>query len=310
MTAGSDRVDVVVAPPRDERGRAEVDERRDRDALDPVPEHRCERRGGAGDAERPLPLLDERRGERRLVRPPGGCEPAAEEPVPVGGDPVEARVPGRQQQVREPGRAAAAGKRVSVEEHDARDPAWGVGGHRDGHRRAEGVADEQRPPQAELPRESANEAGPPRERERATPLGVPEGRQVERVDPVRAPEPRPDLVPDPGRLDEAAEQDHRGAVRPPGPVGELGPVHPGVRARVERGRGGVPPGGREVEDERRERQRHHDGSERDPDPPQPALQPGHERRLRAATGLSGRCFGGRGRRGPCSTPCRTTSRRA
>ena len=65
--------------------------------------------------------------------------------------------------MREPGRAAAAGKRVSVEEHDARDPARGVGGHRHGHRRAEGVADEQRPPQAELPAESPNEAGPPRE---------------------------------------------------------------------------------------------------------------------------------------------------
>src|SRR6266550_7347937 len=112
---GAYRVDGVMSAPSNERRDADALHRRDGDALDAVAEHRRERRGGAADAERPLPVFDERRRERRRARPPGAAQALAEEPVPVGRDPVRAREPGRQEEMREPGAGVASRERVAVE---------------------------------------------------------------------------------------------------------------------------------------------------------------------------------------------------
>ena len=164
-------------------------ERRGRDALDAVPEHRHECRCRAAHAKRTLEFVD-RRLRDRAPRAPRAAQSAAEDPVPSGCDPIQAREPRRHQQVREQSAAASARERVAVEQHDACDGLRRLRRDRDGDRRAERVPDEHGPVDAESPVERLDELGPVRKRVRPAPLRVAERRQVERVHAMRAAEQR------------------------------------------------------------------------------------------------------------------------
>src|SRR5207244_1432572 len=126
----------------------------------------------------------------------------------------------------------------------------------DGNRGAERVADDNRPPEPEVPGERADEAHPLAQRVRAVSLAVAEGREVDREDAVRATEARARLLPNEARHDEAAEQDDRAAAISPVPIGDELSVQANERPRIERGRRLHSSGGGRVVSHGRER--HHD----------------------------------------------------
>src|SRR5438128_1780972 len=184
------------------------------------------------------------------------AEGAADDPVGAGRNSVGAREPGPNEQVADPGPGASGRERVAVEQDDPARFELMPQRDADGNRGAERVADDNRPPEPEVPGERADEAHPLAQRVRAVSLAVAEGREVDREDAVRATEARARLLPNEARHDEAAEQDDRAAAISPVPIGDELSVQANERPRIERGRRLHSSGGGRVVSHGRER--HHD----------------------------------------------------
>src|SRR5581483_5543352 len=195
----------------------------------------------AGDAEGALPLIEERVRERSRRLAPGAAQALSEQPIPAGCDPEDRREPRRHKQMGEEAGAAAAGQRVPVEEDDARYVLGRLGRERDGDRGSKRVPDHDRAVDVEAGLEGLDELRPVRERERAAPLRVAEGRQINGVHAVRPAEKRPYFVPHPRRLDEPTDEDDWRTVRPPATICQKRPARLNVRACIEHRRC-TPPG--------------------------------------------------------------------
>ena len=242
--------------PEDEGAHLHTAQVRQLEALDPVLQHRPKRVQRPSHLERPLPLVEEVVRERWMVRARRVAEGAADDPVGAGRNSVGAREPGPDEQVADPGPGASGRERVAVEQDDPARFELMPQRDADGNRGAERVADDNRPPEPEVPGERADEAHPLAQRVRAVSLAVAEGREVDREDAVRATEARARLLPNEARHDEAAEQDDRAAAISPVPIGDELAVQANERPRIERGRRLHSSRGGGVVGHRRER--HHD----------------------------------------------------
>ena len=130
------------------------------------------------------------------------------------------------------------------------------------------------------PLEAPHELEPVSHRVRAAALAVAEGRQVEREHPVACSrDERTDVVPDPGRLGGATEEDDRGAPFAPTAIGEGCPGDPDERAAVERARRLLAAVRRQVEDKGGERHNYDENQQREQEPPAPGAQPAPRRLL-------------------------------
>ena len=181
-----DGIDRVVLAPDDEARHAHAPQIVPGNAAAPADEQMPERIRGSAHAKLAFPELEPRVRRLRRVRRERSLHDASDEPVGARDDPEDRRVVRIQEQVREPAAAAADGQRVAVQQHDPGNCARPSQRGRDRHRRAERMADEHGPADAELRVERAHELDPVRERERPAPLRIAERRQVEREHTVRA----------------------------------------------------------------------------------------------------------------------------
>ena len=168
------------------------------------------------------------------LRTPRVLQDGPDEPIRAGDESIDGGVIRIDEQVGEPRVIAAEGEGISVEEHDARDPArvFERGGSCDAG--AERVTNEGPADDVETLFEALHELEPVVHGVRAPALAVAERRQVEREYPMAGSRnERNDVMPDPGWLGGPAEEHHRRAVLAPSAIGQCRPVDPDERAAIE-----------------------------------------------------------------------------